>query len=285
MAGGLTGRRIVVPESRELDLFVAMLARQGAEAIRCPLVTILDLSDTAEIEDWLEQVAAHRFDDLVFLTGEGIRRLAVVAERTGGRDAMVAGLSRARRIVRGPKPIKALRELGLAAHIVAGVPTSEGLIETLRDIDLAGRQVGMQVYPGQDGTLDAFFAGRGAVLRRVLPYRYASHEEDALVAATIAEMERGIVDLIAFTSRPQVQRLLDVAERHGLRAALDCAMAKTRIAAVGPVVGQAVASAGWQVAIAPEDSFHLKPMIGAMIALFAGEAGTSPSVSMLPPSS
>ena len=34
--GGLEGRRIVVPESRELDLFVSMLERQGATAIRCP---------------------------------------------------------------------------------------------------------------------------------------------------------------------------------------------------------------------------------------------------------
>ena len=63
MAGGLEGLRIVVPESRELDLFVSMLERQGAVPLRCPLVTILDLEDTASVEAWLRRLAAGAFDD------------------------------------------------------------------------------------------------------------------------------------------------------------------------------------------------------------------------------
>jgi uroporphyrinogen-III synthase len=46
----LAGRRILVPESRELDLFARMLEERGAEAVRCPMVTILDVEDAAPIE-------------------------------------------------------------------------------------------------------------------------------------------------------------------------------------------------------------------------------------------
>lgn len=265
---GLVGRRIVVPESRELDLFVDMLERQGATAIRCPLVTILDLEDPAPAEAWLRRLVAGAFDDVVLFTGEGLRRLMTVAERAGLTQDVIDALSRARKIVRGPKPVKALRTIGLGPDISADDPTTAGLIETLSGHDLAGRRFGMQTYPGQGGEMDAFLAARGASVERVLPYRYASHEEDQRVAAVIDEMAAGRVDLIAFTSRPQVKRLREAAERQGRVSALEEAMRATRIAAVGPVVGEAIEEAGWTVAVAPEESFHLKPMIATMRGLF-----------------
>ena len=268
MAGGLEGRRIVVPESRELDLFVSMLERQGATAIRCPLVTILDLEDTAPAEAWLRRLAAGAFDDVVLFTGEGLRRLMAIAETAGIAAETTAALGAARKIVRGPKPVKALRTLGLGPDVSAEDPTTAGLIDTLSPLDLAGRRFGMQAYPGQGDELDAFLAGKGASVDRVTPYRYASHEEDQRVVSVIDEMAGGGIDLIAFTSRPQVKRLVEVAGRHGREAALDAAMREVRIAAVGPIVGEAIEEAGWTVAVAPEDSFHLKPMIATMKGLF-----------------
>jgi uroporphyrinogen-III synthase len=53
----LQGRRIAVPESRELDLFAGMLERQGAVAIRCPLVSIHDVEDAAPVQVWLKRLA------------------------------------------------------------------------------------------------------------------------------------------------------------------------------------------------------------------------------------
>ncbi len=272
MAGGLEGRRIVVPESRELDLFAGMLERQGATAIRCPLVTILDLDDPAPAEAWLRRLADGAFDDVILFTGEGLRRLMTIAEKAGITEAVTSALAETRKIVRGPKPVKALRGLGLGPDVTAAEPTSAGLIATLSGLDLDGRRVGMQTYPGQGSDLDDFLAAHGASVDRVLPYRYASHEEDRRVASVIDEMASGAVDLIAFTSRPQVKRLRDVAERHGREAALEEAMRRTRIAAVGPIVGEAIEEAGWPVAVAPEDSFHLKPMVATMRALFEAPA-------------
>ncbi|TDR94917.1 uroporphyrinogen-III synthase [Enterovirga rhinocerotis] len=268
MAGGLEGRRIVVPESRELDLFAGMLERQGATTIRCPLVTILDLDDPAPAEAWLRRLADGAFDDVILFTGEGLRRLMDIADKAGFAEAATAALARTRKIVRGPKPVKALRAIGLGPDVTAAEPTSAGLIETLSGLDLRGRRVGMQAYPGQSPDLDEFLGSAGASVDRVLPYRYASHEEDRRVAAVIDEMASGTVDLIAFTARPQIKRLREVAERHGREEALAEAMRRTRIAAVGPIVGRTIEEAGWRVAVAPEESFHLKPMIATMRALF-----------------
>src|SRR5262249_26941167 len=42
MTEELNGRRIVVPESWELDQMVRMLEERGAEAIPCPIIAIRD---------------------------------------------------------------------------------------------------------------------------------------------------------------------------------------------------------------------------------------------------
>lgn len=261
----------MVPESRELDLFAGMLERQGATTLRCPLVTILDADDSAPLEAWLRRLVAGQFDDLVFYTGEGVRRLMVVAERAGIAPETVSALGRVRIVVRGPKPVRALRNLGVEAEITAEAPTSEGLVRTLSGLDLAGRRVGLQAYPGQDSSFDDYLSGRGASVDRVTPYRYASDEEDARVAAVIREMAEGGVDMVAFTSRPQVRRLREVAEKQGLGDVLERAMARARIAAVGPICAAEVEAAGWTVAIAPEENFHMKPLIVALRGLFAAD--------------
>jgi uroporphyrinogen-III synthase len=269
--GALAGCRIVVPESRELDLFAAMLEARGATTLRCPMVAILDLDDDRAALDWLRRLASGRLDDLVLLTGEGLRRLLAIARRAAIEAPVIAALGRLRTVVRGPKPVRALREIGLAPGLSARTPTTEGVVATLQGETLAGRRVGVQLYPGNpnDLLLD-FLRGAGAIADPVLPYRYASDAETGRVREVIEAMAAGRVDLIAFTSSPQLRRLADVAREAHLEEALKAGLARTRIAAVGPVVAAAIAAMGGTVAIMPDDNFHMKPLVNAICVALRG---------------
>ncbi|TDH62643.1 uroporphyrinogen-III synthase [Dankookia rubra] len=266
----LAGRRVMVPETRELEVLAKMLERHGAEALRCPLVAIVDAADPGPVEAWLRRFIATPPDDLILLTGEGLSRLIGVAERAGIEAEFRAALAGVRRVVRGPKPQARLRSIGLSADISAGEPTTAGVIATLSTQELRGRRVGVQLYPDNpnDALLD-FLRGAGATPDAILPYAYATREDDARVEAMLGEMEAGRIDLAVFTSTPQVKRLAQLAGPARLRAAL----ARTRIAAVGPLVGQALETAGGRVSVMPEDSFHMKPMVNAILAAMgAGSA-------------
>ena len=261
--GALAGRRVMVPETRELEVLARMLERHGATALRCPLVAIIDAPDPAPVEAWLRRFIAAPPDDLILLTGEGLSRLHAAAQRAGIEAGFLAALRIPRRVVRGPKPQARLRALGLAADLSAAEPTTAGVIATLAAQPMQGRRVGVQLYPDNPNrALLEFLAGAGATADAVLPYAYASQEDDARVLAMLAEMEAGRIDLAVFTSTPQVKRLAGLAPPERLRAAL----ARTRIAAVGPVVGQALEAAGATVAVMPAESFHMKPMVNAIIA-------------------
>jgi uroporphyrinogen-III synthase len=267
MSGALAGKRIVVPETRELDLFASMLEQHGAETLRCPLVSIHDVGDPAPVEAWLRRFVEEPPDDLILMTGEGLSRLIGFADRAGLKSAFLARLAQVRKITRGPKPAARLRTIGLKPDMAAQAPTTAGVIATLQDDDLEGRRVAIQLYPdAPDRSLVDFLAAKGAKPDPVLCYVYGSKSDDEKVVAAIDAMAGGTVDLIAFTSSPQVRRLRDVAEAHGRVTALREGLSRTTIAAVGPVVAQAIVEAGGRVAIAPADSFHLKPMVNAIVA-------------------
>jgi len=273
----LEGRRIAVPESRELDLFTRMLERHGASVARCPLVSIHDVEDAAPVEAWLERLAGREHDIVVLYTGEGLSRLLGFARRKGIEEPVVSGLAGALKVARGPKPSKVLRSIGLAPDVMAEEPTTDGLIKTLSDLGVRGKRIGVQLYPGGERLLSEGLRDSGVQLDPVLCYRYASDEEDERVLRFISELASEAIDLIAFTSTAQVRRLQDVARRFGKEEALESAMRRTLIAAVGPVTAQAVEKAGWPVGAMPQDSFHLKPFVMAFGRSLAEEAGLAPT--------
>jgi uroporphyrinogen-III synthase len=262
----LQGMRILVPESRELDLFATMLGAEGAVALRCPMVRILPLHDAADASLWIDRCRDGAFDELILLTGEGLRHLLEIAGDR--RDSFIAALRRLRITVRGPKPTRALRELGLSPDVTAPVPTSEGVLDTYGDGDLSGRRIGVQLYPGEGGErMVAALRRRGAEIFTVTPYRYASEAETAEVAGYIHRLAAGEVDVVAFTASLQIERLMWVAKECGLEAELKAGLARTPIASIGPVVQAALQKYGLDAAVQPETSYHLKPLVRAIAKL------------------
>jgi uroporphyrinogen-III synthase len=267
----LAGRTIAVPETREAELFASMLERRGATVVRCPMVAIRDAPDPAPVLDWCRKFAAGACEDLVLLTGEGLRRIlsCIETHEPSLRESFVRALGSVRKITRGPKPARALRDLGLKTDLAAEQPTTEGVIASLRAFDMKGRRVGVQLYGTEPNRpLVEFLRGAGASVSTVAPYVYADAADDQAVADLLARMKSGSLDAIAFTSTPQVERLFAVAPADEIRAAL----ARTLVAAVGPVVAETLHKHGVQSRLMPEESFFLKPLTTALEEALGAEA-------------
>jgi uroporphyrinogen-III synthase len=260
----LAGRRIALLEHRELDRLGRMLEELGAETLRCPLVAIVDAPDPRPVQAWIERAIAMPFDDLVLMTGEGLRRLRGAAERAGLEAGFRDALARMRTITRGPKPARALREIGLGPGMRAATPTTDGIIAALSQEDLSGRRVGVQLPPDAPARLADFLRQAGALPDLVEPYAYVPRADRRQIAGLIDEMSQGRVDAIAFTSAPQVARLFEAVTAGGGEVRLLAALRATPIAAIGPVVAGELHDRGLSAAIMPHGSFFMKPLVSAI---------------------
>ena len=264
----LQGQVIAVPEARQLDVLASLLERRGANVLRCPLVGIADSPDTASVVAWIERLIASPTDLVVFYTGEGVERLCGFAERANLTAELKAALARTPKLVRGPKPKRALRALDLVPDYAAAEPTTAGLIAAAQAIELPRKRVAIQLYsPEQSLELAQHFRERGAAVDTVAPYVYDSAADDDEVAALIGTLAAGRVSAIAFTSKAQVQRLLKLADERHLKRELDAGLKRTKVAAVGPVVSAELAAAGIRVDTVPTESFTMKPLVTSLCEL------------------
>jgi len=271
MADRLNGYRILILETREEAQFSRLLAEQGADVVQCPMFAIRDAPDPAPVEAWIRRFIARPFDDMVFMTGEGLRRLMIVARRIEVDADFVRALSKARKFARGPKPGRALREIGLEPQQTTEKPTSEGIAEMLARTDLAGHRLGLQLYPDKDhSVLIGAIVAQGAEVDAVLPYIYDAKAADANIVTAIEEMAQGRIDAIALTSSGQARRLFEVAQAHDCEARLREGLARTPIASVGPIVSEELEAHRLQANILPAgESYFMKPLISAMATALA----------------
>jgi uroporphyrinogen-III synthase len=261
MSRPLEGRTIALAEGRQLQELAEMLEKEGAIALCYPMVSILDTPDPVPVAAWLRELIAGQFDIVILMTGEGLRRLLAVAAREGTREAAIAALAQTTTLTRGPKPVRALKEVALSPTHVAESPTTAGVIATLKQRTLAGLTIGVQLYDDANPELVRFLEGAGANVRVVQPYVYAPAADADRVANLVERAGAGEVDLIVFTSSPQVDRLYEVIGERGLQDLWQRALTRAKIAAVGPVVADNLRHRGARVDICPEQGFVMKNLV------------------------
>lgn len=259
----LAGRRVALPETRELEVLEGLFQRRGAEVFRCPLVGIVDSPEDEEVTGWLEAFIDKPPDLLILMTGEGVRRLLGFIGRS---ELSHAGFIRALKattiVARGPKSVRALRLLGVSPAHAPAEATTDGIIRLLDDVELRGKRVGVQLYGDEPNeTLMHYLKDRGALFSVVAPYRYVPASADGVTVELIAELAAGTIDVIVFTSKTQVDRLFGMAAKSGKQAELEAGLERTRIAAIGPIVVQTLTALGWQCDIAPPDRNFMKPLV------------------------
>ena len=266
----LSGKTVALPETRELDVLARLFEQRGAAVVRCPLVRILDAPDPVPVEAWLRRFVAGACDDLILLTGEGFRRLRGFAARAQLEEAFVEALGQVRTITRGPKPVRALKEVGASVDLRAEIPTTEGVIAMLSALDLGGRTVGVQLYGEEPNVrLMDFLRAAGAKTDPVAPYVYADKVDDDRVVDLVERVAGGGVDVLAFTSASQIRRLWQVARDRSLEDRLTAGLKRTKVAAVGPVAADEANKFGMDPAIVPPRIYSMKPFVTEIVRVLA----------------
>jgi uroporphyrinogen-III synthase len=258
--GALAGMTIVSFEARRAEELATMLGRHGATVLRAPGLREAPLGATPEATELARRLEAGEVGLVVLLTGVGTRALA------GACPALVPLLGRVPIVARGPKPVAALRELGIGgARPVAEPFTWREVLAAVDGLGLApGTLVAVQEYGVPATALTDGLVGRGLRVLRVPVYRWALPEDAEPLRAAAAAVTRGDVAAAVFTNSAQVEHLFRVAAgADGLRAGF----ARTVVASVGPVCSEALEAHG----VVP-DLEASPPKMGPLVALVAARA-------------
>jgi len=271
MSRPLEGRTIAFLEGRQKDDLAALLEKEGATAYPCPIVRMIDAPDRAPVEEWIRECIDDRFRQVVLSTGEGVRRLVGFASRAGVDKAFIEALGRVRTITRGPKPVRALKAIGLSATRMSDAPTTAGVIATLAKEDLAGATVGVQLSGEPNLPLVDCLEKAGARVRLVLPYLYETAAAGTEVRRLLEQAAAGGVDVLIFTSTPHADRLYELIEQEAMEDLWRRAADRMRLAAVGPVVTESLRTRGLEVHICPEQGFVMKNLVRQIARAFGGD--------------
>jgi len=271
-AGALAGLRVVAFEARRAAEIALLLERHGAIVVSAPALREVPIEENDAALELLSRLEAGSLDVLVLLTGVGTHALVEAIAPRCPTARFVELLRRVRIVARGPKPVAALRTLGLTATVRVPEPnTWHELLTTIdRELPVQGLAVAVQEYGKSNPQLLDGLAARGArEVLRVPVYRWALPHDVAPLEAAVTRIVARDADVVVFTTAVQLDHLQRVAATVPGRAeALATALREAMVvAAIGPTAAEALAEAGIEPDVVPEH-----PKLGYLVNAIAEQA-------------
>ncbi len=246
-------------ESRRAPELAKLITTYGGEAIVAPSMREVPLESNTEALAFAVALFEGKFDMVIFLTGVGARALLNVVETAHKRDEYIASLQRVKVVARGPKPVAALREIGITPAITAPEPnTWHELLSALDDaakvspdLSLQGARVAIQEYGVSNPALLAGLRERGAQVTRVPVYQWALPHDLAPLRSAITAIAEGTVDVALFTTAVQAIHLFQVAAELKLEEQVKNGLARAIVASIGPTTSEELRRHGIQADLEP----------------------------------
>ena len=256
---GFDGLRVLALESRRAPELAKLISTYGGEPMVAPSMREVPLESNKEALTFAARLLAGEFDMVVFLTGVGARTLLGVVETVHDRGMYVAALQRVKVVARGPKPIAALREIGITPTITAPEPnTWHELLRALDDagkaspeLGLQGARVAVQEYGVSNPELLKGLRERGAVVTRVPVYQWALPNDLAPLRAAITAISEGVFEVALFTTAIQAVHLFQVAAEMKLEESVREGLNRAMVASIGPTTSEELQRRGIRADLEP----------------------------------
>jgi uroporphyrinogen-III synthase len=250
------GLRVLSLESRRAEEMAKLIGTYSGQPISAPAMREVPLESGAEAKEFTAKLLRGEFDVVILLTGVGTRALTAIAETACSREQFVIALRKAKILARGPKPVAALRELGLTPTLTAPEPnTWREVLQTLDqaasatpEMRLSGLRIAVQEYGVSNPELLSGLRQRGACVTRVPVYQWALPEDTAPLRAAVESLANASVDVVLFTTGVQLEHLFQIAGEMGAEEKLRGGLRKAVVASIGPTTSEALRSYG----IAPD---------------------------------
>ncbi len=207
------------------------------------------------VDRFAEDLFSGNVDILVLMTGVGTRILSDMVIAESGEKKYIDTLRETTILARGPKPVAALRKLGIRPDITVPEPnTWRDILTTFdrRDMSLETLVVYVQEYGVSNEEFLASLERRGADVRRIPIYRWALPEDLGPLQDAVRSISEGTEDCLLFTSSRQVSNLFEVAGKEECGAGFMEGIKKALVCSIGPTTTETLKENGISVDYEPD---------------------------------
>ncbi|HEY2016722.1 MAG TPA: uroporphyrinogen-III synthase [Bryobacteraceae bacterium] len=237
------GQRVLTLESRRSSEMAELIRKQGGEPFGAPSMREAPLAENSSAFQFAERLFAGEFEMVMLLTGVGTRQLNRLLATRYPENAFADALRRVTVAARGPKPVAALREMGLTPALVAPEPnTWRELLQATEG--RPERRIAVQEYGRSNAEFLAALRARGAEVMSVRVYQYDLPEDAEALREAARRLAVGEFDVVLFTTAVQIEHLLRVAEEQGIGPAALEGLQHAWIASIGPTTTEALEEFG-----------------------------------------
>ena len=247
------GLKVAAFESRMAEEMDRLIARYGGQPLVAPSMREIPLEDNHAVFRFGDQLLARQFDMVILLTGVGTRTMVEALKTRQPLETIKAALARVSLVARGPKPIAALKELGLTPEIAVPEPnTWRDVLQALDDRKpVAGLRVAVQEYGVSNAELLDALRQRGALVTRVPVYRWALPVDTDPLRQVLGAILAGQVDVVLITNAVQVDHVMQMLSEDNQAERFRQVMRRIVVASVGPTASERLRSHGLPVDLEP----------------------------------
>ena len=269
-ASGFNGLRVAAFESRMAEEMSRLISRYGGQPLVAPALREIPIESNAEALAFGRRLLDGAIDVLVLLTGVGTTALVEVLRTGYAPQAITTALAKTCLVARGPKPVAALKALGLTPTITVPEPnTWRDLLQALDAVrPLRGLRIAVQDYGVSNGELLRGLRERGAEVTRVPVYRWALPEDVGPLREVLTRIQSGEVDVLLITNAAQVEHVMQLLTQEGHAQSFRQALARMLVASIGPTASERLRIHGWPVDLEPSH-----PKMGTLAKETSEQAG------------
>jgi uroporphyrinogen-III synthase len=227
-------------ESRMAREMARLIERYGGRPFVVPALREIPIQDNPAALRVGAKLIEGQVDILILMTGIGTTALFDILRSRYPLSSIMAGLTQTAIVARGPKPVSALKTLGIAPTLT--VPEPNTWVEVVTTLDeyrpVKGLRVALQEYGISNPELVEALRQRGAEVLSIPIYKWGLPEDTGPLKEVLGQIIAGNIQAMLITNAAQIDHVMKLLEQEGTTSRFKEACRKMVVASIGPTASE-----------------------------------------------
>jgi len=237
---GLSGITVAAFESRMAVEMTRLIERYGGRPSVAPALRELPIQDNPTALRFGVRLIEGQVDVLVLMTGVGTTALFDILKARHPMSSIMVGVKQTAIVARGPKPVAALKALGITPTLI--VPEPNTWVDVVSTLDeyrpVKGLRVAVQEYGSSNPEFLEALRVRGADVFPVPVYKWGLPEDPAPLRQVLADVVAGDISVMLITNAAQIDHVMQLLEQEGKVPLFREACKTMVVASIGPTASE-----------------------------------------------